>query len=52
MSTQAVMSVGGGESMINQMATFCLGERAHPLQPDETDQVQATRRKRLRTCFV
>ena len=52
MLTQAVMPVGEGENMMNQMATFCLGERAHPLQPGETDQVQATRRKRLRTCFV
>ena len=52
MSMQAVVHVGEGESMMNPMAMFCLGERAHPLQPGETDQVQVPRRKRLRTCFV
>ena len=45
MSTQVVTPAGKGESMMNQMATFCLGERAHPLQPGETDQAQATRHK-------
>ena len=43
MSTQVVVHVGKGENMMNQMATFCLGERAHPLQPGETDQAQATK---------
>ena len=45
------MRVGAGKNMMNQMATFCLGERAHPLQhwSSETDQAQVTRRKRLRT---
>ena len=37
--------------MINQMATFCLGERAHPLRHWTVagDQAQVTRRKRLWT---
>ena len=43
MTTQSVVHVGEGESMMNHMATFCLGERAHPLQPGETDQAQATK---------
>ena len=43
MQVQAVMHVGTGENMMNQMATFYLGKRAHPLQPGETDQVQATK---------
>ena len=43
MQAQVVMHVGAGENMMNQMATFCLGERAYPLQPGETDQAQATK---------
>ena len=37
--------------MMNQMATFCLGEGVHPLRhwSVATDQAQATRCKRLRT---
>ena len=31
MQAQVVVHVGTGENMMNQMATFCLGERAHPL---------------------
>ena len=44
MQAQAVVHVGAGKNMMNQMATFCLGERAHPLWhcSDETDQAQAT----------
>ena len=47
MQAQAVVHVGAGENMMNQMAMFCLGERAHPLWhwSDTTDQVQVTRRK-------
>ena len=56
MQAQAVVHAGGNacrrNSMLNQMAMFCLGERAHPLRLGETDQVQATRRKRLIICFV
>ena len=54
MQVQAVIHVGVGDNMMNQMAMFCLGERVHPLQhwSGETDQAQATRHKRLRTCFV
>ena len=43
MQVQAVTPAGRRNSMLNQMATFCLGERAHPLQLGETDQVQATK---------
>ena len=43
MSTQAVTPAGEGKSMMNQMATFCLGERAHPLRLGETDQAQVTK---------
>ena len=52
MQVQAVVHAGAGENMMNQMATFCLGERAHPLRhwsgrkgPGARDQVQATRHK-------
>ena len=49
MQTQAVVHVGTGKNMMNQMAMFCLGERAHPLRhwSGETDQAQVTRHKRL-----
>ena len=54
MQAQAVVHVGVGENMMNQMATFCLGERAHPLPhwSGTTDQAQVTRRKRLRTWVL
>ena len=52
MLTLVVMPAGEGEGMMNHMATFCLGERAHPLQLGKTNQAQVTRHKRLRTCFV
>ena len=54
MQTQAVVHLGAGENMMNQMATFCLGERAHPLRhwSGKTNQAKPTRRKRLGTCFV
>ena len=45
MQVQAVVHAGAGENMMNQMATFCLGERAHPLHG--IGQAQVTRRKRL-----
>ena len=53
MQAQVVMHVNTGgnacrrrrNSMMNQMATFCLGERVHPLRLGETDQAQATRHK-------
>ena len=44
MQAQAVVHVGASENMMNQMATFCLGERAHPLRHG---QAKPTRRKRL-----
>ena len=51
MQVQAVVHAGTGENMMNQMATFCLGERVHPLRhwPGTGDQVQATRHKWLWT---
>ena len=51
LQVQAVVHAGTGENMMNQMAMFCLGERAHPLRhwTGTGDQVQATRRKRLWT---
>ena len=54
MQSQAVAHVGADKNVMNQMATFCLGERAHPLrhQSGANDQAQAIRRKRLRTRFV
>ena len=54
MQAQAVVHVGAGKNMMNQMATFCLGERVHPLRhwSGATDQVQVTRCKRLRTFVV
>ena len=53
MQAQVVVPVGAGKNMMNQMATFCLGERAHPLRhwSGATDQAQLTRHKRLRTCL-
>ena len=47
MQAQAVVHAGTGGNMMNQIATFCLGERAHPLRhwSGASDQVQATRRK-------
>ena len=49
MQVQAVVHEGAGENMMNQMATFCLGERAHPLRHrlGAGDQAQAARRKGL-----
>ena len=44
MQALAIVHVGAGENMMNQMATFCLGERAHPLRHG---QAKSTRRKRL-----
>ena len=45
MQVQAVVHVGTGENMMNQMAMFCLGERAHPLRhwSGITDQAQVTK---------
>ena len=47
MQAQAVVHAGAGENMMNQMAMFCLGERAHPLRhwSGTGDQAQATRHK-------
>ena len=47
MQVQAVVHAGAGKNMMNQMATFCLGERAHPLRhwSGAGDQAQPTRRK-------
>ena len=45
---QAVVHAGAGGNMMNQMATFCLGERAHPLWhwSGASNQAQVTRCKR------
>ena len=32
MQAQVVVHAGAGGNRMNQMATFCLGERAHPLR--------------------
>ena len=44
MQAQVVVHAGTGENMMNQMATFCLGERVHPLRhwSGAGDQAQAT----------
>ena len=44
-----VVHVGTGKNMMNQMATFCLGERAHPLRHG---QAKPTRCKWLQTCLI
>ena len=46
MQAQVVVHVGASKNMMNQMATFCLGERVHPLQHG---QAKPTRCKRLGT---
>ena len=48
MQAQVVVHVGAGENMMNQMATFCLGESTL----SGIGKAQPTRRKRLRTRFV
>ena len=47
MQVQVVVHAGAGENLMNKMATFCLGERAHPLQhwTGTGDQAQVTRCK-------
>ena len=44
MQALAIVHVGAGENMMNRMAMFCLGERAHP---PWHGQAKSTRHKQL-----